>query len=169
MAASAGRCEAPPMTTEKGTGPGGAARVPVMVAEVAEWLRPRPGAFLVDATVGLGGHAAALLAVAPGAELLGLDRDPAALAIARERLFGPGRSVVLRQAHFADLPGVLRDLGQHGADSVLLDLGVSSLQLDDPSRGFSFRAEGPLDMRMDTTAEPTAAEVVNQWAERDLA
>src|SRR5437870_10317129 len=109
MAASAGRCEAPPMTDEKGTGPGGAAHVPVMVGEVAEWLRPRPGAFLVDATVGLGGHAAALLSAAPGADLLGLDRDPAALAIARERLGAVPRAVVLRQAHFADLPAVLRD------------------------------------------------------------
>jgi 16S rRNA (cytosine1402-N4)-methyltransferase len=169
MAASAGRCEAPPMTTEKGTGPGGVAHVPVMVGEVAEWLRPRPGAFLVDATVGLGGHAAALLGAAPGAELLGLDRDPTALALARERLAAFGPSVVLRQAHFADLREVLRDLGREGADAILLDLGVSSLQLDDPSRGFSFQAEGPLDMRMDPTALLAAAEVVNQWTEEELA
>src|ERR1051325_8802774 len=135
MAASAGRCEAPPMTTEKGTGPGGVAHVPVMVGEAVEWLRPRPGAFLVDGAVGRGGHAAALLAAAPDIKLLGLDRDPAALAIARQRLAG---AVVLRQAHFADLPELLRDLGRAGADGVLLDLGVSSLQLDDPSRGFSW-------------------------------
>src|SRR5262245_34338113 len=168
MAASAGRCEAPPMTDEKGTGPGGAAHVPVMVAEVAEWLRPRPGAFLVDGTVGLGGHAAALLS-APGTALLGLDRDPAALAIARERLGAAGQAAALRQAHFADLPEVLRDLGRDGADGILLDLGVSSLQLNDPARGFSFQAEGPLDMRMDPSAPLSAAEVVNQWSEGDLA
>src|SRR5690349_5646311 len=107
MAAIAGRCEAPPMTSEEGTGPGGVAHVPVMVGEVAEWLRPRPGAFLVDATVGLGGHAAALVAAASDIELLGLDRDPAALAIARERLARAGQAVVLRHAHFADLPAVL--------------------------------------------------------------
>jgi len=157
------------MTSEKGTGPGGAAHVPVMVAEVVEWLRPRPGAFLVDATVGLGGHAAALVAAAPDIELLGLDRDPAALAIARERLRSAGPAIVLRHAHFGDLPTVLRELGSDGADGVLVDLGVSSLQLDDASRGFSFQATGPLDMRMDPTGGPTAAEVVNAWPERDLA
>src|SRR5262245_35170619 len=113
MAASAGRCEAPPMTTEKGTGPGGVAHVPVMVGEAVEWLRPRPGAFLVDATVGLGGHAAALLSAAPDIELLGLDRDPAALVIARQRL--ARHAVVLRQAHFAYLPQLLRELGRVGA------------------------------------------------------
>src|SRR5215510_7144054 len=123
MAASAWRREAPPMTTEKDTGPVGAAHVPVMVGEAVEWLRPRPGALLVDATVSLGGHSAALLARAPGTRLLGLDRDPAALA----------------------------ELGGPGADAVLLDLGVSSLQLDEAARGFSFHGEGPLDMRMDPT------------------
>src|SRR6058998_4308320 len=106
MAASARRCEAPPMTNEKGAGSGGVAHVPVMVAEAVEWLRPRPGAFLLDATVGLGGHAAALLAAAPDTRLLGLDRDPAALTIARERLDAHGDRVVLRHAHFADLAGI---------------------------------------------------------------
>src|SRR5256712_6544704 len=157
------------MTRETGIGPVGAAHVPVMVGEAVERLRPRPGAFLVDATVGLGGHAAALLSAAPGAELLGLDRDPAALTIARERLRGAREAVVLRQAHFADLPEILRDLGRAGADAVLLDLGLSSLQLDDPARGFSFQAEGPLDMRMDPQSELTAAQVVNHFDERELA
>jgi len=136
------------------------------VAEVVEWLRPRPGAFLVDATVGLGGHAAALLAAAPGATLLGLDRDLAALAVARERL---GATADLRHASFAELPAVLAALGRAGADAVLLDLGVSSLQLDEPSRGFSFQAEGPLDMRMGADTALTAAEIVNAWPERELA
>jgi len=166
-AASAWGVVAPPMTTRTDIGPGGAAHVAVLVGEVVEWLRPRPGACLVDATVGLGGHAAALLAAAPGARLLGLDRDRAALARAAERL--PGERVVLRQARFGELAAVLAELGWDGADAVLLDLGVSSLQLDDPARGFSFRADAPLDMRMDAGGGPTAAEIVNQSPERELA
>jgi len=157
------------MTTETDTGPVGAAHVPVMVGEVAVWLRPRPGACLVDATVGLGGHAAALLAAAPGTRLLGLDRDPSALALARERLAPSADRVVLRQARFSELKTVLAELGWDGADAVLVDLGVSSLQLDRPERGFSFQAEGPLDMRMDPGAGPTAAQVVNEWSESELA
>jgi 16S rRNA (cytosine1402-N4)-methyltransferase len=156
------------MMDETGTGPVGAAHVPVMVAEVVEWLRPRPGAFLVDATVGLGGHAAALLAAAPDSRLLGVDRDPQALAAARARL-PAGDRVVLRQGHYADVGAVLTGLGQEGADGLLLDLGVSSLQLDDPARGFSFRAEGPLDMRTDPAAPLSAAEVVNAWPAEELA
>jgi len=166
-AASAWGVVAPPMKTRTDIGPGGAAHVAVLVGEVVEWLRPRPGACLVDATVGLGGHAAALLAAAPGARLLGLDRDRAALARAAERL--PGERVVLRQARFSELAAVLAELGWDGADAVLLDLGVSSLQLDDPARGFSFRVDAPLDMRMDAGSDPSAAEIVNQWSERELA
>ena len=166
-AASAWGVGAPPVTTRTDIGPGGAAHVAVLVGEVVEWLRPRPGACLVDATVGLGGHAAALLAAAPGARLLGLDRDRAALARAAERL--PGERVVLRQARFSELAAVLAEFGWDGADAVLLDLGVSSLQLDDPARGFSFRVDAPLDMRMDAGSDPSAAEIVNQWPERELA
>ena len=157
------------MTMETDTGPVGAAHVPVMVGEVAEWLRPRPGACLVDATVGLGGHAAALLAAASDSRLLGLDRDAAALARARERLAASADRVVLRQARFSELAAVLAEVGWDGADAVLLDLGVSSLQLDDAARGFSFQAEGPLDMRMDVRGGPNAADVVNAWPERELA
>jgi len=166
-AASAGGVGAPPVTTRTDIGPGGAAHVAVLVGEVVEWLRPRPGACLVDATVGLGGHATALLAAAPGARLLGLDRDRAALARAAERL--PDERVVLRQARFGELAAVLAEFGWDGADAVLLDLGVSSLQLDDPARGFSFRVDAPLDMRMDAGSDPSAAEIVNQWPERELA
>ena len=154
------------MTTETDTGPVGATHVPVMVAEVAEWLRPRPGARLVDATVGLGGHAAALVAAVPDARLLGVDRDPAALACAAERLRDAGERVALRRARYGELPEVLADLGWDGADAILLDLGVSSLQLDDAARGFSFRFDGPLDMRMDPDASLDAAEIVNRWPER---
>ena len=166
-AASAWGVGAPPVTTRTDIGPGGAAHVAVLVGEVVEWLRPRPGACLVDATVGLGGHAAALLAAAPGARLLGLDRDRAALARAAERL--PAERVVLRHVSFSLLAAALAELGWDGADAVLLDLGVSSLQLDDPARGFSFRVDAPLDMRMDAGSDPSAAEIVNQWPERELA
>ena len=157
------------MTREAGIGPAGATHVPVLVVEVAEWLRPRPGACIVDATVGLGGHAIALLAAAPETRLLGLDRDPAALALAGARLASFGDRVVLRRASYADLPAMVRAVGWNGADAVVLDLGVSSLQLDDVARGFSFRADGPLDMRMDPDAPRTAAEIVNGWSEGDLA
>src|SRR5499433_1007340 len=161
---------APPMTRETDIGPVGAAHVPVMVGEVVEWLRPRPGARLVDATVGLGGHAAALVAGAPGSRLLGVDRDPRALARARERLLSAADRIVLRHADFARLRAILLEVGWgEGVDAVLLDLGVSSLQLDDPSRGFSFRAEGPLDMRMDAGEGRDAAEIVNTWPAQDLA
>jgi 16S rRNA (cytosine1402-N4)-methyltransferase len=119
--------------------------------------------------VGLGGHAAALLAAAPGARLLGLDRDPAALAEAARRLAVHGADVVFERADFAELRSVLARLGYPEADAILLDLGVSSLQLDEPTRGFSFRAAGPLDMRMDPSGGATAAEIVNAWPERDLA
>jgi 16S rRNA (cytosine1402-N4)-methyltransferase len=157
------------MTTEKGIGPVGAAHVPVMVGEAVEWLRPRPGAFLVDATVGLGGHADALLAAAPGTRLLGLDRDPIALERAHERLRPAGDRVVLRHARFAELAPILAGLGLPGADAVLLDLGVSSLQLDDAARGFSFQTAGPLDMRMDPATTPAAATLLNELPEHELA
>jgi len=157
------------VTDETDIGPVGAAHVPVMVGVVVEWLRPRPGARLVDATVGLGGHAAALLAAAPDASLVGLDVDPDALARAGARLASAGDRVVLRRASYAELRRVLAELGWDGADAILLDLGVSSLQLDEPARGFSFRADGPLDMRMGPDAPRDAAEVVNGWAEEDIA
>src|SRR5262249_30407180 len=121
-----GRGGPPPNMTKTGTGPVGATHVPVVVAEVVAWLRPRPGARLVDATVGLGGHGGALLAAAPGASLLGIDRDPDALAVARERI-GTASQVLLRQASYAELPAVLAGVGWDGADAILLDLGVSSL------------------------------------------
>jgi 16S rRNA (cytosine1402-N4)-methyltransferase len=163
------RGDEPPMTTT-GTGPVGAPHVPVMVGQVVGGLRPRPGARLVDATVGAGGHAEALLAAAPGATLLGVDRDPVALALAGARLAGHGDRVVLRRGSFADLAALLAAEGwDDGADAVLLDLGVSSMQLDAAERGFSFRAPGPLDMRMDPTSPTTAADVVNGWEVRDLA
>jgi 16S rRNA (cytosine1402-N4)-methyltransferase len=156
-------------TTRAGIGPVGVVHVPVLVGDVVEWLRPRPDARLVDATVGLGGHAAALLDAAPHAELLGVDRDPAALARAAERLAPYGTRVALRQVPFSELPAVLAAHGWDAADAILLDLGVSSLQLDDAARGMSFRADAPLDMRMDPSLPRSAADLVNQTSERELA
>jgi 16S rRNA (cytosine1402-N4)-methyltransferase len=139
-------------------GPVGGAHVPVLEGQVVGGLRPRPGARLVDATIGLGGHAKALLEAAPGTELLGIDRDPAALAIARARLASFGARVRLREGGFGRIREHLAAVGWDAVDGLLVDLGVSSLQLDDPARGFSFRADGPLDMRMDPTRGESAAE-----------
>ena len=160
---------APPKTSRTGTGPVGVAHVSVMMGEVVEWLRPRPGACLVDATVGVGGHAAALLAAAPDTSLLGLDRDPTALARARDALRTYEERVDLRQANFVDAGAILAEKGWDAADAILLDLGVSSLQLDTAERGFAFQHEGPLDMRMDPSGVLTAAEIVNHWPESGLA
>src|SRR5262245_6326296 len=157
------------MTTETDIGPAGAAHVPVMLGGVVEWLRPRPGACLVDATVGLGGHAHALLAAAPDTVLVGIDRDPAALARAATRLAPYGDRVLLRQARFSELATVLAAQHRDGADAILLDLGVSSLQFDEAARGFSFRFDAPLDMRMDPAAELDARAVVDTWDEAALA
>jgi 16S rRNA (cytosine1402-N4)-methyltransferase len=168
--AALARSEEPPMQDdETDAGPVGTPHVPVMEGQVVEGLCPRPGARLVDATVGAGGHAAALLAAAPETTLLGLDRDPVALDVARRRLAPFGDRVRLRRASFATLSEEVAAEGWPTVDAVLLDLGVSSLQLDDPSRGFSFRARGPLDMRMGPDAGRTADEIVNTWPEGDLA
>jgi len=148
---------------ETGIGPVGAAHVSVLEGLVVWGLRPRPGARLVDATLGLGGHAAALLAAADGTELLGVDQDPDALALATARLAPYGDRVRVARGSFVELPRIVAEQGWDGVDGILLDLGVSSLQLDRPARGFSFRADGPLDMRMDPTREPSAADVVNGW------
>jgi 16S rRNA (cytosine1402-N4)-methyltransferase len=117
--------------------------------------------------VGLGGHARLILErIGPEGRLLGIDRDEAALAVARERL---GPAPLLQRGDFRDLAGIAREAGIARVDGVLLDLGVSSPQLDDPARGFSFRQDGPLDMRMDRRAPLTAARVVNELTERELA
>jgi 16S rRNA (cytosine1402-N4)-methyltransferase len=141
---------------------------PVMVAEVLEHLEPARGGVFVDCTAGLGGHARALLD-AGATRLIGFDRDPAALAHARETLSGYGDRVELVHSDYRRLDEMLdaRNLAQ--VDGLLADLGVSSMQLDAPGRGFSFRRDEALDMRMDTTAGPTAAEAIRDADEQTLA
>ncbi len=144
-----------------------ATHTPVLLEESLEALAVRPGGFYVDGTVGLGGHASEVLRrSAPNGQLLATDRDLEALERARRTLAPFGDRVRLEHAEVRELPARLAD---RPADGILLDLGVSSLQLDDTSRGFSFRAEGPLDMRMDQSQGKTAAEVVNRMPERELA
>jgi 16S rRNA (cytosine1402-N4)-methyltransferase len=141
---------------------------PVMVAEVIEQLEPGRGGLFVDCTVGLGGHARALLE-AGASRLIGFDRDPAAVAAARSALSGFGNRVEVVHADYRRIGAVLDEFGVAKVDGVLADLGVSSMQLDAPGRGFSFRQDAPLDMRMDTTAGPTAAEAFRDVDERTLA
>jgi 16S rRNA (cytosine1402-N4)-methyltransferase len=158
-----------------GEGAAQPAHVPVMLAEVvallAPALAPTPGVphpVLVDCTLGLAGHASALLEACPEAHLIGLDRDPQALAIAGERLAPYGDRVTLVEAVYDELPDVLTDLDRSHVQGVLLDLGLSSLQIDSAERGFAYAADAPLDMRMGRSG-PTAAEVLNTYEVRDLA
>lgn len=144
--------------------------VPVMPAEVLQYLQPRPGGVYVDFTVGAGGHSRLIAeAIAPGGRLIGFDWDPHALELAAPRLQVPGVQVDLVHSGFAHAREQLSRLGLDRVDGLMADLGVSSMQLDQPERGFSFSAEGPLDMRMDPTQELTAEQVVNQMSERELA
>ena len=144
--------------------------IPVMPREVLELLNVRRGGVYIDATVGLGGHAAAILeASAPNGRLLGLDADPQALAAARRRLEPFGDRCRLERAWLDHAAAAAARHGFSAVDGVLCDLGVSSLQLDDPRRGFSFQQDGPLDMRLGPDAERSAAEIVNQYDEAELA
>jgi 16S rRNA (cytosine1402-N4)-methyltransferase len=142
---------------------------PVMLAEVVEALAPRPGGLYLDGTLGGGGHAAEVLAAsAPDGRLLGLDRDPRALELAGRRLKNFSGRIKLVQATFDNLERELTALGAGLADGVLLDLGLSSMQLDEEGRGFSFRRDEPLDMRMGADG-PGAAELVASLGEGELA
>ncbi|HXN51041.1 MAG TPA: 16S rRNA (cytosine(1402)-N(4))-methyltransferase RsmH [Candidatus Acidoferrum sp.] len=147
-----------------------APHTPVMLDEVLEWLRVKPDGTYVDATLGAGGHSAAIAQKLTSGRVLSLDRDAQALELARERLKTFGEKVTLVQAPFSRIAEVVRELGIPGVDGVLADLGVSSMQLDQAARGFSFREAGPLDMRMDAAGdEVTADEIVNRWSEKELA
>jgi 16S rRNA (cytosine1402-N4)-methyltransferase len=142
---------------------------PVMVDEVVSLLAPSPPGVLLDATLGGAGHARAVLDAAPQLTLVGLDQDPDALAAARIALAPYGGRARVERARFDTLRDVLATLHIGGISAVLFDLGVSSPQLDRPERGFSYRLDGPLDMRMDPGRGRTAAEVVNDWPESTLA
>ncbi len=151
--------------------------VPVMLAEVVALLAPAleapptgPAAedcVLVDCTLGLGGHAHALLAACPQAQLIGLDRDPQALNLARERLAEFRDRITLVEAVYDELPEVLSRLGRPKVQGILLDLGISSLQIDDSARGFAYAHDAPLDMRMGRQ-ELTAAEILNTYSRAEL-
>lgn len=149
---------------------GGMTHQPVLYHEVIHALQPRSGGFYVDGTVGAGGHAAGILeASRPDGRLLGLDLDPEALRLARERLEPYQERVILQQGSYPDIKQHLNNLNQTKVDGFLLDLGLSSMQLDSPDRGFSFRFEGPLDMRFDPGQLVTAGDLVNKLPEKDLA
>jgi 16S rRNA (cytosine1402-N4)-methyltransferase len=143
---------------------------PVLYDEIIHALQPRDAGMYVDGTVGAGGHARGVLqASAPGGQLLGLDIDPQALVLARETLAPYGERVRLTQASYDDILDAMHECGWQEADGIVLDLGVSSMQLDTARRGFSFQSEAPLDMRFNTDIGMTAAELVNSAQETELA
>ena len=143
---------------------------PVLYQEIIHGLQPRSGKLYVDCTVGAGGHAWGILdSSAPDGYLLGLDLDPQALSLASARLAEFSERVTLVRASYTTLREQLVTIGWSAVDGIVLDLGVSSMQLDTPARGFSFRNEAPLDMRFDPEAEVSAANLVNQLGEQELA
>jgi len=146
-----------------------APHTPVLLEEVLEWLRIRPDGIYVDATLGAAGHSEAIAARLDSGRLISLDQDAQALQIAQERLAKFGSKVNCVLSPFSRIAEVVHALGIPKVDGVLADLGVSSMQLDRPERGFSFREAGPLDMRMSDAGELTADEIVNRWPEKEVA
>jgi len=144
------------------------AHVTVLRDEVVAALAPRDGGLYLDATLGAGGHAEAILEV-PGTHVIGLDRDAGALALATTRLEPFGDRVRFLHGRFGDLPAQLRALGVARLDGLVADVGLSSMQLDDAARGMSFRAEGPIDMRMDRSSGETALDLIDRLGDDDLA
>ena len=144
--------------------------VPVLLEPILHGLAPQPGKTMVDCTAGLGGHSSELLRrLSPGGRLIAMDFDPANLELARAKLQQTGGAFSLFHGNFAALPTVLGEAGVSKVDGILADLGVASPQIDDPARGFSYRAPGPLDMRMDPTRGQPASALVNRLSERELA
>jgi 16S rRNA (cytosine1402-N4)-methyltransferase len=145
---------------------------PVLLEEVLQWLEIKPDGIYVDATLGAGGHSAAIaqrLSSDSHGKLISLDQDEQALELAREKLKPWSDRVTLVKSPFSRIAEVAQELGIPKVDGVLADLGVSSMQLDQAARGFSFREAGPLDMRMSAEGELTADEIVNQWSEKEIA
>jgi len=143
---------------------------PVLYQEVIDLLRPQKSGHYVDATLGAGGHAEGILTASdPDGILVGLDLDMQALEIARQRLSKFGERAVVRHASYAQLEQILKELKWSGMNGILFDLGVSSMQLETPERGFSFLQDGPLDMRFDSQQELTAQRLVNEMKEEELA
>lgn len=142
----------------------------VLTNQFLEIFSPVHLSRFVDGTLGAGGHAAALLAVHPELEtFIGIDQDPSALKIAGERLAPYGSKCHLLRSNFSNIGALMREQGIDQLDGIFIDIGVSSMQIDQAERGFSFMREGPLDMRMDPEGPLTAAEIVNEWEERDIA
>ena len=141
----------------------------VLYQESINLLQPKNHGRYVDGTLGAGGHAAGILdSSQPDGELLGLDIDDLALKIAEDRLAGYGSRVIIKKDSYANLANQLRTINWACADGILLDLGLSSMQLDTPDRGFSFMKDAPLDMRFNIAQKRTAAEIINTWSEKDL-
>lgn len=147
---------------------GALGHIPVLLEEVLEGLKIRRGGIYLDGTLGEGGHADQILSRYEGTRVVGLDRDPGALELARKKLAPYGKRVELIHGSFDDVEDLLDSAGLEMVNGILLDLGVSSMQLDDAERGFSFMADGPLDMRMDRESKLTAQDVVNNYSVDEL-
>lgn len=147
----------------------GAPHRPVLLQETLKYLVPERGGLFVDCTVGLGGHSEAILKSSPDTRVFGLDLDPAALEYSRQRLATFGERFRAVQANFRKIETMLREAGERDPSGILVDLGVSSLQFDSPERGFSFRFDAPLDMRMDPAHGATAADLLQQLPETEIA
>jgi 16S rRNA (cytosine1402-N4)-methyltransferase len=146
-----------------------AEHIPVLADKTLQFLKPKPGGVYVDGTVGLGGHSERILTAMKGrGRLIALDRDEQALSLTRDRLSDNLGVLELHHENFKNLPLILSNLGITGLDGCLIDLGVSSLQFDDPDRGFSFRSAGPLDMRMDTDQRLTAEDLIHRLSAEEL-
>ena len=142
---------------------------PVMLLEVLDHLNLRPGQIIIDATLGTAGHSLKILeGIIPGGRLIGIDRDAESLAVARERLGDFKRHCELIQGNFIELENILKELKIKKVDGILFDLGISSFQLEDPSRGFSFQNEGPLDMRLDRNSYISAYDLVNNLNQEEI-
>ena len=143
--------------------------IPVMLREVIDYLDPKPGQIIVDATLGTGGHSFEILKrITPGGKLIGIDRDEDSLAICRKRLSEFSSSCEFVHGNFVDLDQILEKLGIDKIDGIVFDLGISTYQLKDPERGFSFQQEGPLDMRLDKSSYISAYDLVNNLNESEI-